>query len=79
MRSYTHYDEQLQFRGPVGLSAAVATAAQRDHTTMSEFLRRTVLARLAEVGIPLRPNGGEYIEAGEPGDGAGTSSNGRAP
>ena len=59
MRSYTHYDEQLQFRGPVGLSAAVATAAQRDHTTMSEFLRRTVLARLAEVGVPLQPNDGE--------------------
>jgi hypothetical protein len=34
---------------------------------MSEFLRRTVLARLAEVGVPLRPNEAEYIEAGEPG------------
>ena len=29
MRSYTHYQEQLQFRGPVGLSAAVVTAARR--------------------------------------------------
>jgi len=26
---------------------------------MSEFLRRTVLARLAEVGVPLQPNDGE--------------------
>ena len=52
MRSYTHYQEQLQFRGPVGLSAAVVTAARRDHTSVSEFLRRTVLARLAEVGVP---------------------------
>jgi hypothetical protein len=56
MKSYTHYYEQLQFRGPVGLAAAVATAAQRDHTTMSEFLRRAVLSRLAEIGIALRPN-----------------------
>jgi hypothetical protein len=53
MKSYTHYHEQLQFRGPVGLAAAVATAAQRDHTTMSEFLRRTVIARLDEIGLPL--------------------------
>jgi hypothetical protein len=59
MRSYTHYDEQLQFRGPVGLTAAVAAAAQREHTAMSEFLRRTVLARLAEIGIPLQPNEGK--------------------
>jgi hypothetical protein len=58
MRSYTHYQEQLQFRGPVGLSAAVVTAARRDHTRVSEFLRRTVLARLAEVGIPLERRGG---------------------
>ena len=57
MRSYTHYDEQLQFRGPAGLTAAVATASQRDHTTMSEFLRRTTLARLAEIGVPLQPKG----------------------
>lgn len=53
MKSYTHYHEQLQFRGPVGLAAAVATAAQRDHTTMSEFLRRTVIARLDEIGLSL--------------------------
>jgi hypothetical protein len=75
----TPFSELVQFKAPAGFLAAVTAAAQRDHTTMSEFLRRTVLARLAEVGIPLRPNGGEYIEAGEPGDGAGTSSNGRAP
>jgi hypothetical protein len=53
MKSYTHYHEQLQFRGPVGLASAVATAAQRDHTTMSEFLRRTVIARLDEIGLQL--------------------------
>jgi hypothetical protein len=66
MRSYTHYDEQLQFRGPVGLSAAVATAAQRDRTTMSEFLRRTILARLAEIGVPLQPNAGHASRHSNP-------------
>jgi hypothetical protein len=55
MKSYTHFYEQLQFRGPVGLAAAVATAAQRDHTTMSKFLRRTVIARLDEIGLSLEP------------------------
>jgi hypothetical protein len=62
MKSYTHYHEQLQFRGPVGLAAAVATAARRDHTTMSEFLRRAVLSRLAEIGIPVRPNEEDHAD-----------------
>jgi hypothetical protein len=30
---------------------------------MSEFLRRTVLARLAEVGIPLQPNEGRLEDS----------------
>jgi len=51
----TVFREFIQFKAPEGFSAAVTAAAQRDHTTMSEFLRRTVIARLKEVGQPLDP------------------------
>jgi exopolyphosphatase/pppGpp-phosphohydrolase len=50
----THYDELFQFRVPVGFTSAVATAATRDHTTSSEFLRRCAIARLREMGVELR-------------------------
>jgi hypothetical protein len=73
----TPFNELVQFKAPDGFLAAVTAAARRDHTSISEFLRRTVLARLAEVGIPLQANEGSYIVAGEP-VASRTSSNGRA-
>ena len=49
----TPFTEMIQFRAPNGFLAAASTAARRDHTSMAEFLPRTVLARLREVGLPL--------------------------
>ena len=51
----TIFDELVQFMAPKGFSARVATAARRDHTTIAEWLRRTSLAHLREVGLPLDP------------------------
>jgi hypothetical protein len=49
----THFEEQIQFNGPAGLSAAITAAALQDHTSRSEFRRRAVIACLREVGVPL--------------------------
>jgi hypothetical protein len=49
----TPFNELIQFKAPDGFSAAVTAAARCDHTSMAEFLRRTVIARLTEVGLPL--------------------------
>lgn len=50
----THFDELVQFKAPNGFLSAVATAAHRDHTTISEFLRRCAIARLREMGVPIQ-------------------------
>jgi hypothetical protein len=50
----THFGELVQFKAPDGFLSAVAVAAHRDHTTMSEFLRRCAIARLREMGVELR-------------------------
>jgi hypothetical protein len=51
----TSFNELVQFKAPDGFSAAVTAAARRDHTSMAEFLRRTMIARLREIGLPLDP------------------------
>jgi hypothetical protein len=51
----TRFQEMIQFMAPVGLNAAVTAAALQDHTSRSEFLRRAVIARLREAGVPLDP------------------------
>ena len=53
----TPFNELVQFKAPDGFSAAVTAAARRDHTSNAEFLRRAVIARLREVGLPLDPFG----------------------
>lgn len=43
--------EEIRFRGPPGLLAALSLAAGRDYTTASEFARRAIVAKLRELGI----------------------------
>jgi hypothetical protein len=60
MRTHaTPFDELVQFKAPHGFLAAVTAAARRDHTSIAEFLRQTVIARLREVGLPLDPVGNQ--------------------
>jgi hypothetical protein len=49
----TPFNELVQFKAPDGFLAAVTAAARRDHTSIAEFLRRTVIARLNELNLPL--------------------------
>jgi hypothetical protein len=49
----TLFNELIQFKAPDGFAAAVNAAARKDHTSMAEFLRRTVILRLKEIGLPL--------------------------
>jgi hypothetical protein len=37
--------------------AATTAAAQRDHTTVADFLRRTIIARLNELNLSLDSSG----------------------
>lgn len=53
MRAESSFPERVHFKAPEGLSSAVSTAAKQDHCTPSEFLRRAVIGRLREVGVPL--------------------------
>jgi hypothetical protein len=55
----TPFNELVQFKAPHGFLAAVTAAARRDHTSIAEFLRRTVIARLREVGLSLDPVGNQ--------------------
>jgi hypothetical protein len=47
------FNEMVQFKAPDGFLSAVATAARRDHMSVSEFLRRCAITRLREMGVPL--------------------------
>jgi hypothetical protein len=62
----TVFREFVQFKAPNGFSAAVAAAARRDRTSMAEFLRRTVIARLDEIGLSLHPTDQNPASAIEP-------------
>jgi hypothetical protein len=42
----------------------VTAAARRDHTSISEFLRRTVIARLHDLGVPLESGKQQDCEPG---------------
>jgi hypothetical protein len=44
----TTHPESVQFKAPEGFRAAVAAAARRDHTSISEFVRRAIIAHLRE-------------------------------
>jgi exopolyphosphatase/pppGpp-phosphohydrolase len=50
----THFGELVQFKAPNGFLLAVATAALRDHMSVSEFLRRCAIARLREMGVQIQ-------------------------
>jgi hypothetical protein len=51
----TEYSERITILGPPGLSAAIEAAAAADFMKSSEWARRAILARLRDVGMPLRP------------------------
>jgi hypothetical protein len=53
----TRFNELVQFRAPPGFMAATTAAAQRDHTTVADFLRRTIIARLNELNLSLDSSG----------------------
>ena len=59
----TRFDELVQFKAPVGFLSAVATAAHRDHTTVSEFLRRCAITRLREMGVQIQAVGRPHERA----------------
>jgi hypothetical protein len=42
----TIFGENVALRAPNGFLAAVAAAARRDHTSISEFVRRAIIAHL---------------------------------
>jgi hypothetical protein len=48
------FPEILQFKAPAGFTSAVEAIAARDHTSVSEVLRRAMLAHLRQVGAPLK-------------------------
>jgi hypothetical protein len=50
----TQFGELVQFKAPNGFLSAVATAAHRDHMSVSEFLRRCAIARLREMGVQIQ-------------------------
>jgi hypothetical protein len=61
----TQFGELVQFKAPTGFLSAVATAAHRDHTTVSEFLRRCAITRLREMGVQIQAVGRPHDAARE--------------
>ena len=51
--SRTQFREIVQFKAPNGFLSAVATAARIDHMSVSEFLRRSAIERMREMGVKL--------------------------
>jgi hypothetical protein len=51
----TRFPELVQFKAPDGFLSAVETAAHREHTSVSEFLRRCVFARLPTIDASPGP------------------------
>jgi hypothetical protein len=54
------FPESLKLRVPPGFMAALALAAERRHTSMSEFVRQTMLDALGRQGVRLHD---EKVEA----------------
>jgi hypothetical protein len=50
------FPERLQFRCPPALTATLAAAANKEMTTVSDYVRRSVVSRLREDGYQLRDN-----------------------
>jgi hypothetical protein len=57
------FPDVLKLRTPRGLLAAVATAAQRRHTTSAEWSRQALLAQLQAEGIDIRADASPDREA----------------
>jgi len=53
-RKPSRFSHSLRFRCPAALCFAVDRAAERDLTTSSEYIRRTVIDHLKADGIDLR-------------------------
>ena len=47
----THMTEVVRFKAPPGFMNAISEAASRDLSTASEFVRRTLIEKLREVGV----------------------------
>ena len=47
------FNRVMKVRVPAGLRSAMETAAHRDHSTVSDFIRRAVIDRLRAEGMPL--------------------------
>jgi hypothetical protein len=52
----TALPELVRVKMPAGITSALAEAAALDATNASEFIRRAVLAKLREIGLPLESN-----------------------
>jgi hypothetical protein len=57
------FPEMLRARVPAGLTAAVAAAARRHHTSAPEWVRQVILRCLAAEGVRLRDGEIEVTEA----------------
>jgi hypothetical protein len=55
------FPEPVQFRGPLGLRAAVWVLARRKHTTPSEVMRQFVIRGLEEAGVRIDQNGAAEV------------------
>lgn len=51
-------DLTLHVRLPEALATAVAAAARKDFTSISEFTRRTLLSQVRDAGVPVEPKEG---------------------
>jgi hypothetical protein len=49
------FPESVQFRVPKGFCEAVEALARREHSTVSEIIRRCVFKRLRETGLSIDP------------------------
>ncbi len=57
------FPEDLRVKAPRGLHEAIAAAAQRNHTTQSEWIRQSILRALEADGLGLRRGTVELVEA----------------
>jgi hypothetical protein len=49
------FNRVLKVKIPPSLQSAVEIAAHRDHSTVSDFIRRMMIDRLRADGVPLHP------------------------
>ena len=58
------FESRIQFRAPYNFGAALEAAAKKEHTTVSEWLRRAAKKKLRESGIKLnKPKGSAEVGA----------------